>query len=187
MYVLSANLSVIFIGWQNWTWRLKQQVVECISEWESKDPLMCTREMWSWDRSAAHLPTMMTRKTMKRSSPDPLEWKHWLQDPTLLLLLLLLSHFNHVWLCATPCTAAYQASPSMGFSRQEHWSGFAFPSPMHESEKWKWSRSVMSDSATPWTAAYQAPPSMGFQARVLEWVASAFSITYTSFVHSDAS
>ena len=29
---------------------------------------------------------------------------------------------------------------------------------------------------TPWTAAYQAPPSMGFlQARVLEWVASAFS------------
>ena len=29
----------------------------------------------------------------------------------------------------------------------------------HESEKWKWSRSVF---ATPWTAAYQAPPSMGF-------------------------
>ena len=33
---------------------------------------------------------------------------------------------------------------------------------MHESEKWKWSRSVMPDSATPWTAAYQAPPSLGF-------------------------
>ena len=34
---------------------------------------------------------------------------------------------------------------------------------MHESEKWKWSRSVVSDSlATPWIAAYQAPPSMGF-------------------------
>ena len=28
--------------------------------------------------------------------------------------------------------------------------------------KWKWSRSVMSNSATPWTEAYQAPPSMGF-------------------------
>ena len=27
---------------------------------------------------------------------------------------------------------------------------------------WKWSRSVLSDSATPWTVAYQAPPSMGF-------------------------
>ena len=34
---------------------------------------------------------------------------------------------------------------------------------MHESEKWKWSRSVISDSfVAPWTAAYQAPPSMGF-------------------------
>ena len=29
--------------------------------------------------------------------------------------------------------------------------------------------------ATPWTAAYQAPLSMDFQARVLEWVAIAFS------------
>ena len=33
---------------------------------------------------------------------------------------------------------------------------------MHESGKWKWSHSVISNSATPWTAAYQAPPSMGF-------------------------
>ena len=39
---------------------------------------------------------------------------------------------------------------------------------MCESEKWKWSRSVVTDSlrpwlfATPWTEAYQAPPSMGF-------------------------
>ena len=30
--------------------------------------------------------------------------------------------------------AAHQASPSLGFSRQEHWSGVPFPSPMHESE-----------------------------------------------------
>ena len=58
----------------------------------------------------------------------------------LLLLLLLLSHFSPVWLCATP---------SLGFSRQEHWSGLPFPSPMQESEKWKWSRSVMSDSSQP--------------------------------------
>ena len=53
--------------------------------------------------------------------------------------------------------------PSLGFSRQEHWSGLPFPSPMHESEKWKWSRSSRArPSATPWTAAYQAPPSTGF-------------------------
>ena len=36
--------------------------------------------------------------------------------------------------------------PSLGFSRQEHWSGLPFPPPMHESEKWKWSHSVVSDS-----------------------------------------
>ena len=38
-------------------------------------------------------------------------------------VLLLLSHFSRVRLCATPWTAAYQATPSMGFSRQEYWSG----------------------------------------------------------------
>ena len=53
----------------------------------------------------------------------------------LLLLLLLLSRFSHIWLCATPQTAAHQAPPSLGFSRQEHWSGLPFPSPMHENEK----------------------------------------------------
>ena len=61
-------------------------------------------------------------------------------------ILLLLSRFSRVRLCATPEMAAHQAPPSLGFSRQEHWSGLPFPSPMHESEKWKWSRSVVSDS-----------------------------------------
>ena len=50
-------------------------------------------------------------------------------------LLLLLSHFSCVQLSATPETAAHQAPPSLGFSRQEHWSGLPLPSPMHESEK----------------------------------------------------
>ena len=51
------------------------------------------------------------------------------------LLLLLLSRFSCVQLCATPQTAAHQDPPSLGFSRQEHWSGLQFPPPMHESEK----------------------------------------------------
>ena len=50
-------------------------------------------------------------------------------------LLLLLSHFSCVQLSVTPWTAAHQAPPSLGFSRQEHWSGLPFPSPMHESDK----------------------------------------------------
>ena len=63
--------------------------------------------------------------------------------------LLLLSRFSSVQLCATSETAAHQAPPSLGFSRPEHWSGLPFPSPMHESEKWKWSRSVVSDPQRP--------------------------------------
>ena len=50
-------------------------------------------------------------------------------------MLLLLSRFSRVRLCATPETAAHQAPLSLGFSRQEHWSGLPFPSPVHESEK----------------------------------------------------
>ena len=64
----------------------------------------------------------------------------------LLLLLLLLSYYSCVWLCATPETAAHQAPPSLGFSRQDWW---PFPSPMHESEKGKWGHRVLSDSSWP--------------------------------------
>jgi len=67
----------------------------------------------------------------------------------ILRMLLLLSRFSRVQLCMTPQTAAHQAPPSLGFSRQEHWSGLPFPSPMHEREKWKWSCSVVSDSQRP--------------------------------------
>ena len=93
----------------------------------------------------------------------------WHRD--MLLLLLLLSRFSHVWFLATPWTAAYQAPQSLGFSKQEHWSGLPFPSPMYESEKWKVkvkSLSCVRLLATPWTAAYQAPPSMDFPGKSTE-------------------
>ena len=45
--------------------------------------------------------------------------------------LLLLSHCSRVRLLGTPWTAAHQAPPSMGFSRQEHWSGVPLPSLAH--------------------------------------------------------
>ena len=56
-----------------------------------------------------------------------------------MLLLLLLSRFSHVRLSATPWTAAYQAPASMGFSRQEYWSGVPLPSVA----------SIVSDSVRP--------------------------------------
>ena len=52
-------------------------------------------------------------------------------------------------LCPTLCNpidGSPLGSPVPGFSRQEHWSGLPFPSPVHESEKWKGSHSVVSDS-----------------------------------------
>ena len=44
---------------------------------------------------------------------------------------------------------AHHAPLSLWFSRQEHWSGLPFPSPMHGREKWKWSSSVVSESQRP--------------------------------------
>ena len=82
-----------------------------------------------------------TQKPLRRPSADG-----WIKQ---MWLLLLLSRFSRVRLCATPEMAAHQAPPSLGFSRQEHWSGLPFPSPMHESEKWKWSHSTVSTSERP--------------------------------------
>ena len=61
--------------------------------------------------------------------------------------MLLLSRFSRVRLCATPETTAHQALPSLGFSRQEHWSGLPFPSLMHDiwkTQQWTqdWKKSV---------------------------------------------
>ena len=65
-----------------------------------------------------------------------------------------------------------QAPPSLGFSRQEHWSRLPFPSPMHESE-------VMQSCPTlhdPMDCSQPGPSVLGIlQARVLEWVAISFS------------
>ena len=97
---------------------------------------------------------------------------------TRLLLLPLLSRFSRVWLFATPQTVAHQAPPSLGFSRQEHWSGLPFPSPMHESGS---ESEVTQSSPTvrdPMNCSLSGSFIHGiFQARVLEWGAIAFSWT----------
>ena len=94
-----------------------------------------------------------------------------------MLLLLLLSRFSRVRLCATPQTAAHQAPPSLGFSRQEHWNGLPFPSPTHESEN---ESEVAQPCPTPSDPTDCSPPGPSFhgifQARVLEWDAIAFSV-----------
>ena len=50
-------------------------------------------------------------------------------EGTICLLKVKVKSLSHVWLFSTPWTVAYQAPPSMGFSRQEYWSGVPFSSP----------------------------------------------------------
>ena len=91
---------------------------------------------------------------------------------------------NHVRLLVTPWTAAHQAPPSMGFSRQEYWSGMPLPSPpalaggLFNNEppgkphNQMCACSVMSDSL--WVHGCSLPGSSVhgiFQARILEWLA----------------
>ena len=95
-------------------------------------------------KSLSHVWLLATPWTTAHQAPPSMGFsrqEYW--------LLLLLRRFSHARLCATPETAVHQAPPSLGFSRKEHWSGLPFPSPIHESEQWKWSRSVVSDSQQP--------------------------------------
>ena len=55
---------------------------------------------------------------------------------------------SHIRLLATPWIAAHQAPPSMGFSRQEYWSGLPLPSPPRNIEKDKRNRSQVEDQET---------------------------------------
>ena len=75
--------------------------------------------------------------------------------------MLLLSHFSRVRLRATPQMAAQQAPSSLGFSRQEHWSGLPFLSPMLCDPM---------DCSLPGISVHGI-----LQARLLEWVAISFS------------
>ena len=56
----------------------------------------------------------------------------------------------------TPQTAAHQPPLSLGFSRQERWSGLPFPSPVHEVKSENEVAQLCLTFSTPWTVAYQA-------------------------------
>ena len=100
--------------------------------------------------------------------------------PHLQLLLLLLSHFSRVRLCATSLMAAHQAPMSLGFSRQKYWSGLPFPSPMHACMLSCFSHVLL--CATPWTTAHQAPLSTGFS-RQEYWSGLPFPSPHTQLVN----
>ena len=84
---------------------------------------------------------------------------------------------SHVQLLATLWNAAYQAPPSMGFSRQEYWSGVPLPSPyrQHAAAAAKSLQSCPT-LCEPRDGSPPGSPVPGIlQARTLEWVAISFS------------
>ena len=117
---------------------------------------------WAQARDIAHHSTVNRTSPVNKGSSSPVcqEFRGWeILNPTSQQCSAK-SLQSYPTLC-DPIDSSPPGSPSLGFSRQEHWSGLPFPSPMHESEKSKLLSRVRL-LATPWTAAYQAPRSMGF-------------------------
>jgi len=76
--------------------------------------------------------------------------------------------------------AAHQASPSLGFSRQEHWSGLPFPSPIMKVKRESEVAQSCPTLSDPMDCSLPGSSARGiFQARVLEWGAIAFSVKNT--------
>ena len=84
-------------------------------------------ELWCWRR------LLRVPWTVRRSNQSILK-----EITGTIAELLLLTHFSRVRLCVTPWMPAHQAPPSMGFSRQEYWSGLPFPSPGARSLQFSW-------------------------------------------------
>ena len=84
--------------------------------------------------------------------------------------------------CPTLCDPIDGSSPgspvSLGFSRQEHWSGLPLPSPMHERKSESEVAQLYLTLRDPMDCSLPGSSVHGiFQARVLEWGAIAFSVT----------
>ena len=85
----------------------------------------------------------------------------------------MLDNFSCVRLIATPWTVAHKAPLSMGFLRQEYWSGLPFPSPMHACMLSRFSHVWLCDPTDSSLPGSSIPRIL--QARILEWVAISFS------------
>ena len=137
---------------------------------------VCTRT-----RTFSHVQLLVTPWTVARQAPLSMGFprqEYWSELPIPspgdlkeLLLLLLLSRFSRVRLCATPQMAAHQASRPWDSPGKNTGVGCHF---LLQCMKVKSEREVAQlclTLATPWTAAYQAPPSMGFsRQKYWSWV-----------------
>ena len=113
-----------------WTWRFVGLLILGIAALITAitSVTMAAISLTQQVHTAQYVDTMSKNVSLTLATQEAIERK--LEMRVDALLLLLLSRFSRVWLCATPLTEAHQAPPSLGFSRQEHWSGLPFPSPM---------------------------------------------------------
>ena len=85
--------------------------------------------------------------------------------------------------CPTLCDPIDGSPPGLpvpGILQARTWSGLPFPSPMHESEKWKWSTQSCPTPSDPMGCSLPGSSAHGtFQARVIEWAAISGSCWWT--------
>ena len=107
---------------QQITKEIKKEIKVCIEMNENENTT--TQNLWETVKAVIRGRFIAIQAYLKKQEEGQI-------NNLTLQLLLLLSHFSRVRLCATPEMAAHQAALSLGVSRQEHWSGLPFPSPMH--------------------------------------------------------
>ena len=103
------------------------------SSFPGKGICKCKGPIWEWAWSAWELARRLGMLKQDERGIEDESSRRLVRE--VLLLLLLLSCFSRVWLCENPWTAAHQAPPSMGFSRQEYWSGLPLPSPSQRASR----------------------------------------------------
>ena len=121
------------VPWSPWHYAYRRSLllehnikfVECV-RWEDLDYVM--KSLLSIDY-IKRIPLtvykyVLTGENTSIMGKDMVRIEDWMK------MSVRLSHFSRVRLCVTPKTSAHEAPPSLGFSRQEHWSGLPFPSPM---------------------------------------------------------
>ena len=100
---------VVLFSWQNVVhWRRERQTTPAFLPWEPHEQYEKTKI------NIKYIYIYILKSLKKKKN---LAWK------------VKVKSLSRVWLFATPWTEAYQAPPSMGFPRQEYWSGLPFPSP----------------------------------------------------------
>ena len=125
---------------ENWILKKQQQLkmiaYKQLKVWKEEKQTLYERQIWTM------LSQSLQKKTCSivKGSKNPRNPNEAKENLSVLMICQLnaaaaAKSLSRVQLCATPETAAHQAPPSLGFSRQEHWSGLPFPSPVHESEK----------------------------------------------------